>query len=56
LGTEVVSLHTQEEVIRKRKAAEDVEAQLAASEAELRGTMASRPLQLEPPVQEMAAD
>src|SRR6202047_3791962 len=45
-----------EEVIRKRKAAEDVEAQLAALEAELRGAVASRPLQREPEVQEMAAD
>ena len=45
-----------EEVVRKRKAAEEVEAQLAALEAELRGPMASRPLQLEPQVQEMAAD
>ena len=45
-----------EEVIRKRKAADDVEAQLAALEAELRGSMASRPLQPEPEVQEMAAD
>ena len=43
-----------EEVIRKRKAAEDIEAQLAALEAELRGPMVSQPSQLE--VQEMAAD
>jgi len=45
-----------EEVIRKRKAAEDVEVQLAALEAELRRPTASRPLQLEPEVQGMAAD
>src|SRR3984957_8126129 len=45
-----------EEVIRKRKAAEDVETQLAALEAELRGSMTSPPLQSEPQVQEMAAD
>src|ERR1700732_5105986 len=45
-----------EDVIRKRKVADDIEAQLAALEAELRGAVASRPLQREPEVQEMAAD
>lgn len=45
-----------EEVIRKRKAADDIEAQLAAMEAELRGSMASTPPQFETQVQEMAAD
>ena len=43
-----------EEVIRKRKAAQDIEAQLAALEAELRGQMLSP--QLEPEAQGMAAD
>jgi hypothetical protein len=45
-----------EEVIRKRKANEEIEAQLAALEAELRGEVASQPPQLEPEAQEMAAD
>jgi predicted CoA-substrate-specific enzyme activase len=49
-----------EEVIRKRKAADNIEAQLAAMEAELRGSTASQ-LSIEPQVQqtevqEMAAD
>jgi len=44
-----------EEVIRKRKAAQDIEAQLAALEAELRGQMAPQP-QFEPEAQGMAAD
>ncbi|MFZ0285079.1 MAG: BadF/BadG/BcrA/BcrD ATPase family protein, partial [Terriglobales bacterium] len=42
-----------EEVIRKRRANQEIEAQLAALEAELRGQSASQP---EPEVQEMAAD
>src|ERR1700731_2404492 len=45
-----------EEVIRKRKAQEEIEAQLAALETELRGTMAAQQIQREPEVQEMAAD
>jgi hypothetical protein len=50
-----------EEVIRKRKAAEDIEAQLAALEAELRGQRASEAtlsaaLQFEPETTGMAAD
>jgi predicted nucleotide-binding protein (sugar kinase/HSP70/actin superfamily) len=45
-----------EEVIRKRKAAEDIDAQLAALEAELRGSMTPGPTQPEREVQEMAAD
>jgi predicted nucleotide-binding protein (sugar kinase/HSP70/actin superfamily) len=50
-----------EEVIRKREAAEDIEAQLAALEAELRGQTASEAilsgaLQFEPEAREMAAD
>jgi len=48
-----------EEVIRKRKATEEIEAQLAALEAELRGETASetpRLLQLEQEPQTMAAD
>ncbi len=44
-----------EEVIRKRKAADNIETQLAAMEAELRGSTASQ-LSIEPQVQEMAAD
>jgi len=49
-----------EEVIRKRKAADNIEAQLAAMEAELRGSTVA-PLSIEPQVQqtevqEMAAD
>src|SRR5246127_3663310 len=44
-----------DEVIRKRKAAEEIEAQLAALEAELRGPITS-PLRDQPEVQEMAAD
>ena len=44
------------EDIIKRKAKQDIEAQLAALEAELRGSTASQPIQLEPEVQEMAAD
>ena len=45
-----------EEVIRKRKAAEDIDAQLAALEAELRGSMTPGPTQPAREVQEMAAD
>jgi predicted nucleotide-binding protein (sugar kinase/HSP70/actin superfamily) len=45
-----------DEVIRKRKAQEEIEAQLAALETELRGSMPSQPIQREPEVQEMAAD
>ncbi|MGA9511312.1 MAG: hypothetical protein WBV55_22010, partial [Candidatus Sulfotelmatobacter sp.] len=50
-----------EEVIRKRKAVEDIEAQLAAMEAELRGQAVSdvdlaQPLQVECEAQGMAAD
>jgi len=50
-----------EEVIRKRKAGEDIEAQLAALEAELRGGKGGSELppqigQLEPEAQGMAAD
>jgi predicted CoA-substrate-specific enzyme activase len=45
-----------EEVIRKRKAAEDIDAQLAALEAELRGSMTPGPTQPEHEIQEMAAD
>jgi hypothetical protein len=46
-----------EEVIRKRKATQDIEAQIAALEAELRGSMASPPpLQLRREVQERATD
>jgi hypothetical protein len=45
-----------DEVIRKRKAAEEIEAQLAALETDLRATMVSQPMQNEPEVQEMAAD
>jgi hypothetical protein len=48
-----------EEVIRKRKAADDIEAQLAALEAQLRGEKmsGSSPLpQFEPEAQGMAAD
>ena len=44
-----------EEVIRKRKAADNIETQLAAMEAELRGSTASQ-FSIEPQVQEMAAD
>ncbi len=44
-----------DEVILKRKAADNIEAQLAAMEAELRGSTASQ-LSIEPQVQEMAAD
>ena len=48
-----------EEVIRKRKASQDIEAQLAALEAELRGQAEAAPFeapQLEPETQGMAAD
>jgi len=50
-----------EEVIRKRKATQDIDAQLAALEAELRGQVASEAAgfeqpQLEPEAQGMAAD
>jgi predicted nucleotide-binding protein (sugar kinase/HSP70/actin superfamily) len=45
-----------EEVIRKRKAAEDIEAQLAALEAQLRGQVSQPGVQFEPQPQEMAAD
>jgi hypothetical protein len=48
-----------EEVIRKRKAAEEIEARLAALEAELRGQIASEALQPSQFAQEaesMAAD
>jgi hypothetical protein len=45
-----------DEVIRKRKAAEDIELQLAALEMEMRGTVSSQPLQCQAEVQEMAAD
>ena len=50
-----------EEVIRKRKAVEDIDAQLAALEAELRGQSLSaetpfEEAQVEPVVQDMAAD
>jgi hypothetical protein len=40
----------------KRKAQEEIEAQLAALETELRGTVASQPIQRDAEVQEMAAD
>jgi hypothetical protein len=48
-----------EEVIRKRKAADEIEAQLAALETELRGQAESEPSpapQFEPEAQGMAAD
>ena len=48
-----------EEVIRKRKAEQDIEAQLAALEAQLRGEKADSGLmvpQMEPEAQGMAAD
>jgi hypothetical protein len=46
-----------EEVIRKRKAAEEIEAQLAALEAELRGQITSEALEPVPcEAQGMAAD
>src|SRR5580698_2026654 len=45
-----------EEVIRKRKANDEIESQLAALEAELRGQAVSQSPQLEPEAQEMAAD
>ena len=45
-----------DEVIRKRKAVEDIEAQLATLEAELRGPIIWPPLPCLPEVQEMAAD
>jgi hypothetical protein len=45
-----------EEVIRKRKAADDIEAQLAALEAELRSQSLPETPQFEPQAQEMAAD
>jgi predicted nucleotide-binding protein (sugar kinase/HSP70/actin superfamily) len=45
-----------EEVIRKRKAMEDIDAQLAALEAELRGSMTPGPTQPEREVQETSAD
>jgi predicted CoA-substrate-specific enzyme activase len=45
-----------EEVIRKRKAVQDIEAQLAALEAELRGQVAQPSSDLQPEAQEMAAD
>jgi hypothetical protein len=37
-----------EEIIRKRKAAEEIEAQLAALESELRGQVTAETAQLEP--------
>ena len=48
-----------EEVIRKRKAGEDIEAQLAALEAQLRGERLDAGVlapQMEPEAQGMAAD
>ena len=45
-----------DEVIRKRKAAEDIDAQLAALETELRGPITSPSTPYLPEVQEMAAD
>ena len=45
-----------EEVIRKRKAAEDIDAQLAALEAELRGQSLQTARAFEPEAQGMAAD
>jgi hypothetical protein len=42
-----------EEVIRKRKAAEEIDAQLAELEGGLRGPMASRPVQLLQIVEEL---
>ena len=45
-----------DEVIRKRKAEEDIELQLAALEMEMRGTVSSQPVQCQAEVQEMAAD
>jgi hypothetical protein len=50
-----------EEVIRKRKAVDDIESQLAALEAELRGQSSSpdatfEEVQIERVVQDMAAD
>lgn len=48
-----------EEVIRKRKAEQDIEAQLAAFEAQLRGEKLDSgvlPQQMEPEAQGMAAD
>jgi len=45
-----------DEVIRKREAAGEIDAQLAALEAELRGATPSSPLPSLPEVQEMAAD
>jgi len=45
-----------EEVIRKRKASEDIEAQLAALEQQLRGQMAEEPLGMAEEPQGMAAD
>ena len=48
-----------DEVIRKRKATEDIDAQLAAFEAELRGPIASEstePLQFEQEAQGIGAD
>ncbi len=48
-----------EEVIRKRKAEQDIEAQLAAMESQLRGEKVDSlvlPQQMEPEAQGMAAD
>jgi predicted CoA-substrate-specific enzyme activase len=45
-----------EEVIRKRKASEDIEAQLAALEQQLRGQMVEEPLGMTEEPQGMAAD
>src|SRR5439155_17348918 len=45
-----------DEVIRRCKAEEEIDAQIAALETELRGPIASQPIQGEPEVQEMAAD
>ena len=44
-----------DEVIRKRKAAEEIEAQLAALETELRGSSPPGPVE-QPELQEMAGD
>ena len=45
-----------DEVIRKRKATEDIDAQLGALETELRGPVTSPSTPYLPEVQEMAAD
>jgi hypothetical protein len=45
-----------EEVIRKRKAAEQIEAELAALETELRGQSSSASHSFEPQTESMAAD